>query len=141
MSLVGRACVWSASTFTSAPRLLTAAPLARGASIVSDLAHELRAIGVQLEHLDLGGGLGIAYEPGQTVVSPEAYASALIPIVSRTGLTLVLEPGRWIVGPSGVLLTEVVDLKPRPDGGAFVIVDAGMTDLMRPAFLRRLARH
>ena len=114
-------------------QITTAAPLARGASIVSDLADELTALGIQLEHLDLGGGLGIAYEPGQTVVSPQAYAAALIPIVSRTGLTLVLEPGRWIVGPSGVLLTEVVDLKPRPDGGAFVIVDAGMTDLMRPA--------
>jgi diaminopimelate decarboxylase len=46
---------------------------------------------------------------------------------------LLLEPGRWIVGPAGVLVTEVVDLKPQPGGGRFVIVDAGMTDLIRPA--------
>ena len=51
----------------------------------------------------------------------------------RPGSTLVLEPGRWIVGPAGVLVTEVVDLKRRPSGGWFVIVDAGMTDLLRPA--------
>ena len=48
-------------------------------------------------------------------------------------LTLLLEPGRWLVGPAGALLTQVVDLKRRPDGKWFVIVDAGMTDLMRPA--------
>jgi len=88
---------------------------------------------VRLEHLDLGGGLGIGYEAGQPVLSPEAYAAAILPAIAATGLTLVLEPGRWIVGPSGVLVTEVVDMKPRPDGGWFVVVDAGMTDLMRPA--------
>jgi len=54
-------------------------------------------------------------------------------IVRPTGLMILLEPGRWIVGPAGVLLAEVVDLKQRPDGGWFVIIDAGMTDLMRPA--------
>ena len=53
--------------------------------------------------------------------------------IRPTGLTLVLEPGRWLVGPAGVLVTTVVDLKPRPGGGWFVIVDAGMTDLLRPA--------
>ncbi len=61
------------------------------------------------------------------------YAAAILPAVRSTGLTLVLEPGRSIVGPAGVLVTEVVDLKRRPDGGWFVIVDAGMTDLLRPA--------
>lgn len=108
-------------------------PLARGASIVAGLARELVAEGVPLEHLDLGGGLGIPYRPGQTVIGPDAYAAAIAPVVRDTGLTILFEPGRWIVGPCGVLLTEVVDLKPRADGGTFVIVDAGMTDLMRPA--------
>ncbi len=108
-------------------------PLSRGASVLAAFARELMASGVRLEHLDLGGGLGIAYMPGQTTVSPDDYARAVVPIVRDTGLTLLFEPGRWIVGPCGALVTEVVDLKPRADGGAFVIVDAGMTDLMRPA--------
>ena len=108
-------------------------PIARATDTVAALARDLMADGIALQHLDVGGGLGIAYEPGQTVVPVAAYAAALIPAVRSTGLTLVLEPGRWIVGPAGVLVTEIVDLKPRPDGDWFVIVDAGMTDLIRPA--------
>jgi diaminopimelate decarboxylase len=111
----------------------SAEPIAQGAAIVADLARELMAAGVELEHLDVGGGLGIPYRPGQPVITPEAYAAALLPVVRDTGLTILLEPGRWIVGPCGVLLTEVVDYKTRDAGGTFVIVDAGMTDLIRPA--------
>jgi diaminopimelate decarboxylase len=111
----------------------SAEPLAKGAAIVADLARELMAQGVPLEHLDLGGGLGIPYEPGQRVITPEAYAAAVLPVVRDTGLMILFEPGRWIVGPCGVLLTEVVDVKARAGGGTFVIVDAGMTDLSRPA--------
>jgi diaminopimelate decarboxylase len=114
-------------------QITTAAPLHRGAVRVAELARELIAEGVPLTHLDLGGGLGIAYQTDQPVVTPEQWAAEILPVVKGTGLTLLLEPGRWIVGPVGVLLTEVVDLKRRPDGGWFVIVDAGMTDLMRPA--------
>lgn len=114
-------------------QITSVAPLARGAAIAADLAREFIANGAMLEHLDVGGGLGIPYREGQEVVSPDEYARAIIPMVIGTGLTLVLEPGRWIVGPSGLLLTSVVDLKSRSDGGTFVIVDAGMTDLMRPA--------
>jgi diaminopimelate decarboxylase len=114
-------------------QITSLAPLARGAAIVADLARELIAQGVPLTHLDLGGGLGIAYEAGQTVIDPKDYAAALMPIVRSTGLTLLLELGRWIVGPAGVLVTEVVDLKRRSDEGWFVVADAGMTDLMRPA--------
>jgi diaminopimelate decarboxylase len=107
--------------------------IARAVGVVADFAADLMSHGLALEHLDVGGGLGIPYRPGQAVLSPEAYAAAVIPVARRTGLSLVLEPGRWIVGPSGALLTSVVDLKPRPDGGWFVIVDAGMNDLIRPA--------
>ena len=53
--------------------------------------------------------------------------------IEPSGLTLVLEPGRWIVGPAGVLLTAVVDMKSQADAATFVVVDAGMTDLLRPA--------
>jgi diaminopimelate decarboxylase len=66
-------------------------------------------------------------------VAVEDYAAAVLSIVEPSGLTLLLEPGRWLVGPAGVLVTSVVDLKRRPGGGWFVVVDAGMTDLIRPA--------
>jgi diaminopimelate decarboxylase len=113
-------------------QVTTLPPLVAGVSVIADFARELAAAGVTLSHLDVGGGLGIPYRDGQAVVSPEDYAAAMAPMARATGLTLVLEPGRWIVGPTGVLLTEVVDIKQRA-GGTFVIVDAGMTDLMRPA--------
>lgn len=108
-------------------------PLARGAAVLVKLARELMAGGLALEHIDLGGGLGIPYRPGQPVMSPEDYAAAVLPVVRDTGLTILFEPGRWIVGPCGVLVTEVVDTKTRDTGSRFVIVDAGMTDLIRPA--------
>jgi diaminopimelate decarboxylase len=108
-------------------------PLARAAEAVARLAGDLAHDGVTIEHLDLGGGLGIQYQDEQTTVSPAEYAEAVLPAIRRSGLMLVLEPGRWIVGPSGILLTRVVDLKERPGGGWFVIVDAGMTELIRPA--------
>jgi diaminopimelate decarboxylase len=108
-------------------------PFARAAETLVSLARSLGDEGIRVEHVDLGGGLGIAYESGQDTVSIEAYASALMDAVRGSGLTLIVEPGRWIVGPAGVLVTDVVDLKRRPDGGWFVVVDAGMTDLLRPA--------
>ena len=110
-----------------------AEPLARAALVIADLSREFRDDGHKLEHLDVGGGLGIAYQPGQTVLTPATYAAAILPAIQSTGLELVLEPGRWIVGPAGILVATVVDLKAQPGGRWFVIVDAGMTDLLRPA--------
>jgi diaminopimelate decarboxylase len=106
----------------------TAAPLARAAALLADLARVLAAEGLAIEHLDLGGGLGVAYQPGQTTLGVEEYAAAVLPPVRASGLRLILEPGRWILGPAGVLVTAVTDRKP-----GFVVVDAGMTDLLRPA--------
>jgi diaminopimelate decarboxylase len=108
-------------------------PLRDAARAVASLARDLRAEGAPLEHLDVGGGLGIAYESGQVVLSPQQYAEGILSAVGDLGLLLIFEPGRWVVGPSGVIVCEVVDLKRRDDGLWFVIVDAGMTDLMRPA--------
>jgi diaminopimelate decarboxylase len=114
------------------------APLAKAAEAMAGLAKELIASGAKLDHLDVGGGLGIPYKTGQAVVSPQEYVDAILPPIRDTGLKLVLEPGRWIVGPAGVLVTKVVDLKEQPADPSgeprwFVIADAGMTDLMRPA--------
>ena len=92
-------------------QITKADPLRQAAEGVAAFAMELAAAGVPLEHLDLGGGLGIAYTPDQTVLTPAEYAAALLPAVQPTGLTLVLEPGRWLVGPAGVIVTTVVDLE------------------------------
>jgi diaminopimelate decarboxylase len=106
-------------------------PLRHAAEALATLACELRRSGIQIEHLDIGGGLGIPYE-GQPVPSARDYAAAVLPFVQKTGLALVLEPGRYLVGQAGVLITRVVDIKPQAGGKLFVIVDAGMTELMRP---------
>jgi diaminopimelate decarboxylase len=114
-------------------QITSTAPLTRAAREIASLARDLAAHGVTLEHLDVGGGLGVAYRPEDRTLAVDDYAAALLREIQPTGLTLVLEPGRWLVAPAGALIATVVDLKPRPDEGTFVIVDAGMTDLLRPA--------
>ena len=106
-------------------------PLRRAADAIVALARELRAEGVAIDHVDLGGGLGISYD-GSPVPSAADYAAALLPVVHGSGLALILEPGRNIVGPAGALLSRVVDVKTQPGGKTFVILDAGMTELIRP---------
>ncbi len=107
-------------------------PLRQAAQAVVGLARELRDDHVMVEHLDLGGGLGIAYH-GESVPSADQYAAALIDVVRPSGLSLIVEPGRAIVGAAGALLASVVDVKPQPGGKRFVVLDAGMSELMRPA--------
>ena len=106
-------------------------PLRRAARALVDLASELREAGVAIEHLDIGGGLGVSYE-GQQVPTAAEYAASVLPIVRPSGLDLILEPGRFLVAEAGVLISRVVDIKPQAGGKLFVIVDAGMTELMRP---------
>lgn len=107
-------------------------PLRRAAEAVAALARTLRADGVPLEHLDLGGGLGISYD-GSPVIAPADYVQALVEAAGNEGLQLAIEPGRVIVGPAGLLLARVVDVKHLPGAKRFVVLDAGMTELMRPA--------
>ena len=106
-------------------------PLRRAAEALVTLSRELRDDGVTIEHLDLGGGLGISYD-GSAAPTAQDYAGALLPAVKDAGLSIILEPGRSIVGPAGALLTSVVDVKEQPGGKLFVILDAGMTELIRP---------
>jgi diaminopimelate decarboxylase len=113
-------------------QITTAPPLSRAAEALVGLALELRDDGVPLEHVDLGGGLGIAYE-GRPMISPAEYAAAVLPHLRRTGLPVVLEPGRAIVGHSGALVARVVDTKRFFDGRQFAVLDAGMSELIRPA--------
>ncbi|MGB0627602.1 MAG: diaminopimelate decarboxylase, partial [Alphaproteobacteria bacterium] len=98
---------------------------------VAKLVGELRADGHDITTLDLGGGLGIDYGQG-TPPDPRDYAAIVAETVSGLGCTLVFEPGRFLAGPAGVLLSEIVYVK---DTGtrSFAIVDAAMNDLVRPA--------
>jgi diaminopimelate decarboxylase len=107
-------------------------PLRRAAESLVAVALDLRADGVPLEHVDLGGGLGVAYE-GRPIVSAREYADAVIPILQRIGLPVVLEPGRAVVAHAGALVARVVDTKAYPDARRFIVLDAGMTELLRPA--------
>lgn len=106
-------------------------PLRTAGEAIVALARELRDVGVGIDHVDLGGGLGVSYD-GSPVPTAQEYADALLPVVKNSGLHLVLEPGRNIVAPAGVLVSRVVDVKDQPGGKLFVILDAGMTELMRP---------
>jgi diaminopimelate decarboxylase len=107
-------------------------PLRKAAQLAVDLALELRRVGVALAHLDLGGGLGIPYD-GTPVPQAREYADTLLAVVKPSGLPLIIEPGRAIVGTAGVLLARVVDVKKQPGGKPFVVLDTGMTELIRPA--------
>lgn len=107
-------------------------PIARAAATLAALAGELRRLGLALEYLDAGGGLGISYD-GRSVPSPAEYAAALAGALRGTGLPIVVEPGRSIVGPAGGLLARVIDIKPRDAASEFAVIDAGMTELVRPA--------
>lgn len=112
-------------------------PLARGARALVDLARELAGEGTTIEHLDIGGGLGVSYD-GLPVPGAAEYAAAVLPVLRESGLAIVLEPGRHIMAPAGALLTRVVDVKDagsgNPDAGGrlFVVMDAGMTEIIRP---------
>lgn len=106
-------------------------PLRKASEAIVALSRELRDLGVFIDHVDLGGGLGISYD-GSPVPSAQDYADALLPAVRDSGLELILEPGRNIIGPAGVLLSRVIDVKPQGNGRQFVILDAGMTELIRP---------
>ncbi len=107
-------------------------PLRRAVRAVADLALALRGEGLPIGELDVGGGLGISYD-GQPVPSAHDYAAAVLEAVAGLDLPLVLEPGRALVGPSGALVTEVVDVKPQGAGRVVVVLDAGLTELLRPA--------
>lgn len=96
------------------------------------LMHALRAQGFVLTHMDLGGGLGVPYKAGEQLPGPDAYGAMVAQVTKDWDVTVMFEPGRVITGNAGVLVTEVVRVKP----GAinpFVVVDAAMNDLARPA--------
>jgi diaminopimelate decarboxylase len=111
------------------------APFAEAMARVADLVRQLRADGHDIHYVDAGGGLGITYEKADSADfrdSVAAYARALGTPLRGLGVRLLLEPGRSIIGPAGILLTSVV-YKKRNNGKQFLVVDAAMNDLIRPA--------
>ncbi|MFN2399521.1 MAG: diaminopimelate decarboxylase [Gemmatimonadaceae bacterium] len=97
-----------------------------------DLLAQTRAAGARdIRYIDIGGGLAVAYDD-EAPADAKAFADAVLAHVAPTGLELILEPGRFVVGNAGVLLTRVVDRK-RNGGRDCIIADAGMTDLLRPS--------
>ena len=99
---------------------------------VVGLIQRLRASGHNITRLDVGGGLGIPYKEGDEPPPPSAYAAMIAEVSAGLGVQVILEPGRVIAGNAGVLLTTALYEKAAPDR-SFLIVDAGMNDLMRPA--------
>ncbi len=98
---------------------------------VAELVRSQRARGFAIRYLDIGGGLGITYHE-ETPPIPREVAQAVLPIIRDLGCTLVMEPGRFLVGNAGILVMQVLYVKPTP-AKTFVIVDAAMNDLARPS--------
>ncbi|MDF0487063.1 diaminopimelate decarboxylase [Sphingomonas sp. H39-1-10] len=108
------------------------APLEAAYRRIGQLVQELRAAGHAISHVDLGGGLGVPYKAGDVFPSPAAYGAMVARVTDGWNATLMFEPGRVIAGNAGVLLTRVIWVKPGVTN-PYVIVDAAMNDLARPA--------
>ncbi|HET6639544.1 MAG TPA: diaminopimelate decarboxylase [Gemmatimonadota bacterium] len=114
------------------------APYGRAFDVLLECGGDARSAGLEPRWMNAGGGFGIAYDGGD-VPPPAAYAAELLPRARAFGAELLLELGRYLVGPAGCLLTEVQYRKTR-GGRELVIVDAGMTDLLRPALYEAVHR-
>src|SRR3989338_3041980 len=112
-------------------QITTRAPFLKAMAKVVEFLDVLKKDGVVLEYLDIGGGMGIIYKDEQPQTAQD-FADAVLPYLQKTGLKIIMEPGRFIVGNAGILVTKVLYLK---DNGfkKFLIVDAGMNALIRPA--------
>ena len=113
-------------------QLADLAPLELAFEKLGALIGKLRAAGLIVTHADLGGGLGVPYKPGDVMPSPAEYGAMVARVTRNWDVSLMFEPGRVIAGNAGVLLTRVIRVK-QGARDPFVIVDAAMNDLARPA--------
>ncbi|MFN3352758.1 MAG: diaminopimelate decarboxylase [Brevundimonas sp.] len=109
------------------------APLRAAFGVLRDMTLTLRERGLEATRLDLGGGLGVPYAGGAPTASPADYAAMAAEVLRGLEVQATFEPGRLLAANAGVLLTRVVHVNVRPDGRRFLVLDAGMNDLMRPA--------
>jgi diaminopimelate decarboxylase len=116
-------------------QLIDMQPLMEAVEKMAALACRLRTAGFPIRYLDLGGGLGVSYQPSQQAPDIAGFVRAICEKAAGSGLHLMIEPGRSIVGEAGVMLTRVLYRK-RTDRKEFVVVDAAMNDLIRPALYR-----
>jgi len=126
-----RAIRWRGISVHIGSQIVGLGPFQQALRRLSGYVSELRQAGIALEYLDFGGGLGIRYT-NEIVPERKAYARMVAAVVRPLRLHLLLEPGRTIIGSAGVLLTRVLYVKENR-GKSFVVVDAAMNDLMRPA--------
>jgi diaminopimelate decarboxylase len=125
-----RSLVWRGISAHLGSQILTTAPYRAALERLASHVRELAVNGVRLESIDIGGGLGIRYTVERPLDLGE-YARTLSSIARKLNCKLLIEPGRLLVGPAGVLLTRVIYVK-KNRGKTFVIVDAAMNDLIRP---------
>jgi diaminopimelate decarboxylase len=113
-------------------QIVTSEPFIKAITRMTNFIEELRAENIPIEYLDIGGGLGIIYKDEKPQTAQE-FAEAVLPCLKKTGLKIVMEPGRFIAGNTGIFVTKVLYFK---DNGykKFLIVDGGMNDLIRPSF-------
>lgn len=112
-------------------QIIETSPFFSAIKRVTAFAEALRGMGVRLEYLNIGGGLGIIYKNEKPQTAAE-FSQAVLPLLLKTGLKIILEPGRFIVGNAGILVTKILYIK-KSKLKTFAIVDAGMNDLIRPA--------
>jgi diaminopimelate decarboxylase len=125
-----RSIVWRGISAHLGSQIFSTSPYRRALTRIASYVRDLARNGIRLDHIDIGGGLGIRYTD-ELALAPVDYAEAVAEIVRPLGCRLLIEPGRAIVGPAGVLLTRVLYVKENR-GKTFVVVDAAMNDLIRP---------
>ncbi|RMA96127.1 diaminopimelate decarboxylase [Hydrogenothermus marinus] len=113
-------------------QIMDISPYKEAVEKVAELVFDLKKEGIELQYFDIGGGLGIKYKPEDKPPHPKELADIVIPIVKQTGLKLIIEPGRSLIGEAGALVSQVIFTKNKKDKH-FIIVDSGMNDLLRPA--------
>ncbi len=112
-------------------QLTELSPIKEACEIVADLVRSLRAIDIDIKFFDIGGGLGVVYD-NESTINPKDYALTIIKAIKDLDLTIVMEPGRYLMANSGIFLTRVLYEKRNGDK-RFVIVDGAMNDLLRPS--------
>ena len=108
-------------------------PMREAFAKMRGLVENLRQHGHKVERLDLGGGLGVPYFNQPTPPAPDAFAAMVADVTQGLNVQLAFEPGRMIAANAGVLISEVIHVHERPEGRRFLVLDAGMNDLIRPA--------